>query len=415
MRNNRLLSTLLLVVLISGHGTYGCSGDTRTANRIVSISRPEPPYDWEDPELGVRLENAVEDWTRDFGLYGAAAVVWTPGWLDWSASTGVKNLDTMDAYEIDTPARIASVTKSFTATVILQLVDEGLLRLDTALAEFVPEYPNGENITVEHLLRHRSGIPEIHTVDGLFLASLVLRPRRWITPREILRWTYLPVPILHIYRQAPVAREPVAAPGGDFHYCQAGYIALGLIIERVTGESLADVYDERIFEPLGMTSAYLPGREDGLFEPWGYTNLLGLINEKFPSKYLGGSANWLNSVGWSAAAIIATAREMTIFLAGMLEGRLLSREGEANATDWREIETGHNVSRAYGMGLLQVRYDGFRTVGHTGSLPGSMAIMEYIPELDVYISAVTNADPDYVVAPKLVERVRWALLNESRE
>ena len=65
-----------------------------------------------------------------------------------------------------------------------------------------------------------------------------------------------------------------------------------------------------------------------------------------------------------------------------------------------------------GLGLLRIQYDGFSTAGHTGSLPGSIAIMQYIPEFDVYIGAVTNTDPDYVGAPKLVERIRWALLNE---
>jgi len=406
------LPVLLLVVLIGGYWTCGCSNDTTTDNTNASLSRPEPPYNWTDPELAVRLEEAIEGWTEDFGLYGAAAVVWTPGWLDWSGSTGVKNLDTMEPYEIDTLARIASITKSFTATVILQLVDEGSLTLDTPLAEFVPEYPNGENITVEHLLRHRSGIPEIHTVDGFFLASLLLRPRRWVTPGEILQWTYLPIPILHIYWQEPLPREPVAEPGGVFHYCQSGYIALGLIIEKVTGGVLADVYDKRIFRPLGMREAYLPGRGDP-FDPWGYTNLTGLIQQKFPSKYLGGSANWLNSSGWSAAAIIATARELAVFLSGMLEGRLLSPEGLAKATDWMAMEPGDVVgSRDYGMGLVRIQYDGFSTVGHTGSLPGSLTTMQYIPELDVYIAAVSNTDRDYVGAPGLVKRVTWALLNE---
>jgi len=411
-RKNRLLSVLLLVVLTGGYWTCGCSDDTTAYNTDTSPSRQEPPYDWADPELAVRLKEAVEDWTEDFGLYGAAAVVWTPGWFDWSGSTGVKNLDTMEPYEIDTPGRIASITKSFTATVILQLVDEGSLTLDTPLDEFVPEYPNGENITVEHLLRHRSGIPEIHNFDGFFLASLVLRPRRWVTPEEILKWTYLPIPILHIYREELVPRVPIAVPGGAFHYCQSGYIALGLIIEEVTGGILADVYDARIFRPLGMRETYLP-RQGDPFDPWGYTNLIGLIDQKFPSKYLGGSANWLNSSGWSAAAIISTARELVIFLSGMLEGRLLSREGLAKATDWMAMDPGNAVgSRDYGMGLLRIQYDGFSTVGHTGSLPGSLATMQYIPELDVYIGAVTNSDRDYVGAPGLVERVTWALLNE---
>ena len=405
--------TAVVLMLIAGSWASGCSSDTTTGNADAPPSRPEPPYDWSDPDLPARLDDALESWAEDFGLYGAAATVHTPGWLDWSGSTGVQNRETMAPYEIDTLCRIASITKSFTATIILQLLDEGRLTFDTALAEFVPEYPNGENITVEHLLRHRSGIPEVHTVDGFFLASLVLRPKAWVTPREILEWTHVPIPILHLYRRELVPREPVAVPGGNFHYCQAGYIALGLIIEEVTGELLADVYDERIFEPLAMTEAYLP-RQGEPFDPWGYTNLLGLIDWKFPSKYLGGSANWLNSAGWSAAAIVATARELVVFLSGMLEGRLLSREGLANATDWMEIEPGDVVrSGEYGMGLLRIEYDGFSTVGHTGSLPGSMAIMQYVPEFDLYVGAVTNTDRDYVGAPKLVKRVIWALLDES--
>ena len=407
-----MIKQLFSIVLIALFSTYGCGTDTTPHNTDTSSPRPEPPYDWADPELAARLDRALDGWAEDFGLYGAAAAVQTPGWLDWSGSTGMRDIQTMAPYETDALGRIASITKSFTSTIILQLVDEGLLTLDTTLARFVPEYPSGENITVEHLLRHRSGIPEIHTVDGFFLVWLVFEPQRWVTPEEVLEWTYLPIPILHIYREERLPREPVTVPGGDFHYSQSGYIALGIIIEEVTGKPLADVYHRRIFEPLGMTEAYLP-REDAPFEPWGYTNLLGLLDEEFPSKYLGGSANWLNSAGWSASAIIATARELVVFLSGMLEGRLFSHEGLANATDWMEIRPGDAANRGeYGLGLFRSRHDGFSTVGHTGSLPGGGAITQYIPELDVYIGAVTNTDLGAVGASDLVERVRWALLNE---
>lgn len=412
MKTNRSLPGFPLIVLIALFSTYGCGTDTTSPNTATSSPRPEPPYDWAEPGLAARLQGALDGWAEDFGLYGAAAAVHTPGWLDWSGSTGMRDIQTAAPYETAALGRIASLTKSFTATIILQLVDEGLLTLDTTLARFVPDYPNGENITVEHLLRHRSGIPEIHTVDGFFLLSLLLRPQRWLTPGEVLEWTYLPIPIFHIYRHAFVPREPVAVPGGDFHYSQSGYIASGIIIEEVTGKPLADVYHKRIFEPLGMTEAYLP-REDAPFEPWGYTNLLGLLDEEFPSKYLGGSANWLNSAGWSAAAIIATARELVVFLSGMLEGRLFSREGLANATDWMEIRPGDpDDRREYGMGLFRSPHDGFSTVGHTGALPGGGAIMQYIPELDVYVGAVTNTDLGAVGASDLVVQVRRALLNE---
>jgi len=413
MKKNKLLSLSLLIVLMGGCWAYGCRSDATTDHLDDSPSRPEPPYDWADPGLALRLQDALEGWAEYFGFHGASAVVRTPGWLDWSGSTGMIDIQAGEPYETDAPCRIASITKPFTSTVILQLVDEGLLALDnTTLAELVPGYPNGEDITVEHLLRHRSGIPEIHSVDAVFLAALVLRPERWVSPGEVLEWTYLPIPIYHLRWRTFLPREPLAMPGGNFHYSQSNYVALGIIIEEVTGKALADVFDERIFEPLGMTGAYLPRRGDP-FDLWGYTNLLGLLNQKFPSKYLWRSENWLNSAGWSSAAIVTTASELVVFLSGLLEGRLLSREGLSNATDWMEIEPGDIVTEGeHGMGLFRHRYDGFCTVGHTGSLPGSLSLMQYIPELDVYIGAGTNNDRVRGGGPGLVERIRWALLNE---
>jgi CubicO group peptidase (beta-lactamase class C family) len=100
----------------------------------------------------------------------------------------------------------------------------------------------------------------------------------------------------------------------------------------------------------------------------------------------------------------------------MLEGRLFSEEGLANATGWMEIEPGDVVeSGEYGLGLFRNQYEGYTTVGHDGALPGSGSVMQYIPGLDVYVGAVTNTDRDYVAAPDLVERVRRALLNLDQD
>ena len=415
MKNIRLHLSFLLLLLITGPWMAGCGSDE--AAQVLgsgASTRPEPPYDWADPELATRLDEALEGWAQDFGLYGAAAVVTTPGWLDWSAATGVHDRETMEPFRVDEPARIASSTKPHTAAVILQLVDEGRLTLDaTTLAEFVPDYPNAASITVRHLLQHRSGIPDIQIVDGIFILTVLLRPKKWFTPLEILVWTHLPFPMYNIYLGEFVPREPVGEPGEKYHYSQPGYIALGLIIETLTAKDLADVYRERIFGPLGMAEAYLP-RKDAPLEPWGYTNLFGLLDEKIPSKDLASSPNGLNSVGWSAGGIIANARDLVNFLSGFLEGRLCSEAGIANATDWLATEPGDIVGEEeYGLGLSRLQYDGFTTVGHDGGLPGSGTVMRYIPELDVYIGAVTNTDSDYVELPDLIERVHAALLNEE--
>ncbi len=415
MRKKVILKGFLRVLLVLWACIAGCGSDEPARSAGDSNSRPEPPYDWADPELATRLEEVLAGWAQDFGLYGAAAVVTTPGWLDWSASTGVRDRETLEPFAVDEPARIASATKPHTAAVILQLADEGRLTLETTLSEFVPDYPNAENITVRHLLQHRSGIPEIQLVDGFFILSVLLRPEKWFTPREILRWTYLPIPIFSIHSGELVPREPVGEPGEKYHYSQPAYVALGLIIEALTGKALADVYEERLFKPLGMRGAYLP-RKDAPLKPWGYTNLFGLLEEKVPSKDLARSPNGLNSVSWSAGGIIADARCLVKFLSGLLEGRLCSAEGLAAATEWLAVEPGNILNQEeYGLGLSRKHYESFTTLGHDGALPGSASIMEYIPELDVYIGAVTNTDMDYIDAPELVERVHGALLEESPE
>ena len=275
MKKNKFLFVCLLLLLVAGPWMAGCGSDeaARNAGNDAPL-RPEPPYDWADPELATRLDEALEGWIQDFGLYGAAAVVTTPGWFDWSGATGLHDIETMEPFPVDELGRIASATKTHTAAVILQLVDEGRLTLDTTLAEFVPGYPNAANITVRHLLQHRSGIPEIQLVDGFFILAVLLRPEKWFTPLEILEWTYLPIPIYSIRSGEFVPREPVGEPGEKYHYSQPAYVALGLIIETLTGKDLADVYQKRIFRPLGMTEAYLP-RKDAPFDPWGYTSLFG--------------------------------------------------------------------------------------------------------------------------------------------
>jgi len=405
MKKTSLLSIFILVMLSVLPWMSGCADSETT-----TITRPEPPYDWADPELPSRLNTAMEGLARDFGYHGVAVAVYTPEWFNWSGSFGEANIETHVAFQDDTQGRVASTTKSFTATAILQLVDEGRLSLDSTLAEFVPDYPNGENITVEHLLRHRSGIPEVQLIDAYFIASIILFQSHWFTPEEILKWTYLPPPfppILNLYTGEEMPRQPVAEPGGDYHYSQPGYVALGLIVEKVTGKDLADVFEERICGPLGLTRTHLPRLDDGV-EPGGYTNLFGLLDGKVAgASILTVSANSFHSSGWSAGGLISTARDMTIFLSGMLEGRLFSQARLENAMDWPE---GGN----YGMGLYRSHYDGYITLGHDGGLPGGGSVNQYIPDLDVYVGAVRNTDPDPAEAPNLIERVRSALLNETQ-
>lgn len=397
-------ATLLLTCL-------ACSGSDGGASR-----HPEPSWDHADPDLPARLDDALARWVADHGTIGAAATVLTPGWLDWSGATGLLDPRSRAPFPVDQAERVGSATKAFTATVILQLRDEGKLSLDTRLAEFVPDYPNAGAITVEHLLRHRSGIPEVQLSDGFFIATVLLDDTHWFTPEELLDWSTLPIPELDVPSGTLVPRKPVTFPGGDYHYAQDNFIALGLIAERITGKALAQVYDERILGPLGLEHTHLP-REDDPLGPVGFTNLFGFLPFRLPTDALIESANSFDSAAWSAGGMMSSAHDLATFLAGLLDGRLHSAQSLADTMDWLPIDPADPRGGGdYGLGFDRLFRDDLTEIGHNGAVPGNTSFMKYVPELDVFVGAVTNSDPEGGEdAPDLAQRVARALRDQPQD
>jgi len=388
-----LVAALAAVMMIG----WGCGDSTATT---------EPT-----PDIEAGLAAALQGWVDDFGLTGAAMRVHTPGRLDWSGATGLLDAEAGDPYETDSWGRVASSTKPFTATLILQLVDEGLLTLDATLDGFLPgmpDFPYADQITVEHLLRHRSGIRDIQIVDVFYILQVLLFPYRWWTPEDILALTYGPLPILDVHTMEFIPREPVGPPGAMYHYSQPGYCALGMIVEQVTGMTLAEAYDERVVEPLGLTGTHFPGMDDPI-DPPGYTNLFGLLDEKIPSSQLLPSGNAYVSTAYAAGGIVSSAGNLVDFLEALLAGELTSAESLALMKDWIPEDSSTPGDFGYGLGLHRGRHDGYTTTGHNGGMPGGQAKMQYIEELDTYVGAVTNSDSDPAEAPDLVDRV-WAVL-----
>ncbi|MEO0495594.1 MAG: serine hydrolase domain-containing protein, partial [Actinomycetota bacterium] len=149
---------------------------------------------------------------------------------------------------LDTPVRVGSITKFFTAVLVLDLVDDGLFELTDSAADLLTRVSLDPAISVRDLLRHSSGLPD-STEFGDFLGSLDEEPERVWQPEEVL---------------ASVEDEPLAfAPGSSIAYSNNNYTVLGMLIEEVTGSTYAEVLRERISEPLGLSSTYLPPFETG--------------------------------------------------------------------------------------------------------------------------------------------------------
>ena len=291
---------------------------------------------------------------------GAVISVRTPDWT-YVAAAGLADPDTGAAIDCAMPFQIGSNTKMMTATVILQLMEEGRLSVDDPLSAHLPDVaarlPHGAEITLRQLLNHTAGVfsytdnapdgtPGLMEGDTTDPAALV-RP---LTPDEAVEF-------------AAAHGTPYFAPGaeGEWAYSNTGYTLLGMIVERIEGAPIAEVLDRRIFQPLGMTDTFLwndvPEAEFGLPRSW------------FAVPFDYETTDWNMSQGWAAGAVISTADDMHRFMAGLLGGELF--EDAATLTLMEAGGPTTNVALlSYGLGLA---LKGDDLWGHGGQTLGFLS------------------------------------------
>jgi len=199
-----------------------------------------------DPELAERLEQILSENMVEFGIPGALVGVWIPGEGKLVIEKGVSNIETNKPIKKDDHLRIGSVTKSFTVTVILQLVEEGKISLEDPLSQFFPEIENSE-ATVGDLANMRSGIFN-YTEDNDFVLELIQNLLRKWAPQELV--------------DVADRNAPYFLPDGGWHYSNTNTVILGMIIEQVTGNFVGDEIQKRIIEPLGLGGTIYPVTPD---------------------------------------------------------------------------------------------------------------------------------------------------------
>ncbi|WP_210441300.1 serine hydrolase domain-containing protein [Nocardioides xinjiangensis] len=232
---------------------------------------------------------------------------------------------------------VGSVTKTMVATAVIQLVQEGKLSLSDSVRSWLPGMvPRGDRISVEQLLAHRSG-----------LYNFTDSPRfEWTPgwdPPELLRLA--------------TTEAPVHAPGTQSSYSNTNYIVLGLIVERVTGNRLEEVLQERIFAPSDMRDTSLAkARVTDPPRAHGYEGRRDVTHDDL-------------SFAWAAGGVVSSARDLDAFLSGLTSGELLDAEAfEDMARPRGELRNGGNVEYGLGLGRRHVRCA--TVIGHGGAVPG---------------------------------------------
>ena len=206
------------------------------------------------------LQNMVDTTAKELLVPGAVLLLRTPQG-EFKVTYGTTQLGTTSPPRADTHFRIASNTKSMTAAVIVQLAQEGKLSLDDPVSKYVPGVPNGDNITIDELLKMRSGL--YNYTDAPELAATVDRdPTKVWTTEELLAIAF--------------ARPPNFPPGTAYEYNNTNYTLLGLIAEKVDGKPLARAMQDRLFGPLGMHDTLLsPRTSNTIPDPYSHGYLYG--------------------------------------------------------------------------------------------------------------------------------------------
>ncbi|MCS6775606.1 MAG: serine hydrolase domain-containing protein [Chloroherpetonaceae bacterium] len=278
--------------------------------------------------------------------------------------------------ELDVPAtpdtvyQLASITKTFTATAILLLAQEGKLSLEDSVRKFLPDAPAAwEGITVRHLLNHTSGIKS-YTELLSFLSGM----GRAYTQSEMLKTIY---------------EQPLEfAPGERWKYNNSGYYLLGVIVEKVSGKDYEAFLRERIFQPAGMTatrlnvkSAIIRGRAAG------YTRVASEVRH----------AEMVHpSQPFAAGALLSTARDMARWDAVLYTDRILKLPVLEQMWTPTKLKDGTTHGYGYGWGVRQI--NGHREIGHGGGIPGFSTYMARFVDDKLSVIVLVNMDGGHAEA-----------------
>lgn len=302
-----------------------------------------------------RMDQVAQSYTRHNGYMGSVLVVRGDQVL-LNKSYGIANLDWQIPNAPDVKFRLGSLTKQFTAALILLMQQDGKLNIADPVSKFLPDTPKAwEKITLAELLGHTSGIPNF-TADPTFVVWSS-SPR---TPAEELAY----------FKDKPLD----FAPGSKYSYSNSNFEVLGVILEKVSGHSYNELLRTRLFDPLGMADTGLDA--DSLILP---KRALGYANEDGTLVYARSESL---SVPWAAGSLYSTTGDLLKWEHGLFGGKVLS------AASLKAMTT--PGLGGYGLGIEATTHDGFHLIQHDGGIEGFTTHMAWVPERQIAIIVLSN-------------------------
>jgi len=304
--------------------------------------------------------------------------VWIPKKGEWVKAFGLADIATQEKMTINDHFRIGSITKTFVAMGILQLVDKGKLSLDDPIGKYIANVPNGDKITIRQLANMTSGLPS-YTKNKTWLEEFLKDKKRVWTTQELL--------------DAAFSLPPSFNPGEGFEYCNTNTILLGLVIEKLSGLSLNAYLEKNIFNPLKLNNTSLPtGAEIPKPYAHGYAEL--------PDNTLEDESDRNTSWSFAAGGMVSILHDLKIFTHALGTGSLLSKDSAIEQLKWKSVGPNtEKVHYAFGIGVN----NGW--LSHAGTLPGYNTIIAYLPEQEAIFICLVNTDKNLKVNDKTTSAV----------
>lgn len=276
----------------------------------------------------------------------------------YTRSIGFANVEDKVKAQADTRYRIGSITKTFTATLIMQLNETGQLDLQTTLSDFFPELPNAKKITIKQLLGHRSGLYNFTNAEDYLDWDTESKSQEDLIKLIIKNGT-------------------VFEPGEKGEYSNTNYVLLTWIAEKVSGKKFEDLLHEKITKPLGLKHTKYGGTiEDKNNNAHSYTNFKDWERSEITDM----------SIPLGAGAIASTAKDINTFFHALFNEKIISKSS---------LEQMMTIEEGYGLGLFKFPFNGKYAYGHTGGIDAFQSNAGYFPEENMVFTYLSNG----VVAP----------------
>ncbi|MGZ5190174.1 MAG: serine hydrolase [Flavisolibacter sp.] len=296
---------------------------------------------------------------------GATVLIARKGQVIYKKAFGMANLELDVPMKTDNVFRIGSITKQFTAIVILQLLEQGKLDLNDEITKYIQDYPTqGNKITIEHLLTHTSGIRDYSTISD--------------TAKKIAG-DVTPLQMIDFFKNQPMR----FAPGTRWEYSNSGYYILGYIIEKITGKPYGEYLEENIFKLLGMSNSsfasdirIIKNRADG------YTKN---ENNKFEN-----AAYISMTHPYAAGSILSTVEDLFKWQQAVQFYKLIKKENVEKAFSRYKLIDGKETNYGYGWRLGYIQES--PSLWHGGLVNGFIAMSMYLPKENVFVAVFTNCE-----------------------